>query len=128
MNLRVDWFQGAAAAALLVAAGALGYAAAAWADNPVVPVKLIKVSAKRFEFIPSQLTLKKGETVELELTTQDVLMGFNAPAFATRADIVPGQSVRVRFTPQQVGTFPFLCDIFCGSGHEDMSGTIVVTE
>jgi cytochrome c oxidase subunit 2 len=128
MSIRIRWIEAAAGAALLLTAGVLAYAAAAWADAPVVPVRLLKVSAKRFEFIPSQLNLKKGQTVELELSTQDVLMGFNAPAFATRADIVPGQTVRVRFTPQQVGTFPFLCDIFCGSGHEDMSGTIVVTE
>jgi cytochrome c oxidase subunit 2 len=35
---------------------------------------------------------------------------------------------RVRLVPDKVGTFPFVCDIFCGSGHEDMTGTIVVTE
>jgi len=34
---------------------------------------------------------------------------------------------RVRFTPDRAGTFPFLCDIFCGEGHEGMSGKIVVT-
>jgi len=64
--------------------------------------------------------------VVLELTTADVLMGFNAPDFAVRADIIPGQVARVRLVPDKVGTFAFLCDIFCGSGHETMSGTITV--
>ena len=59
-------------------------------------------------------------------TTADVLMGFSAPDFDTRADIIPGKVARVRLTPDKVGTFTFLCDIFCGSGHENMSGTIVV--
>jgi cytochrome c oxidase subunit 2 len=95
---------------------------------PAPAVRLIKVSAHRFEFLPNNLALKKGATVEIELDTQDVLMGFNAPDFAVRATIVPGQVTRVRFTPQKVGTFTFLCDVFCGSGHEDMSGTITVTE
>jgi len=32
----------------------------------------------------------------------------------------------LRFTPDKVGTFTFLCDIFCGDGHEGMSGTMKV--
>jgi cytochrome c oxidase subunit 2 len=30
--------------------------------------------------------------------------------------------------PDKVGTFPFHCDIFCGEGHEDMTGKFVVTD
>jgi len=55
------------------------------------------------------------------------VMGFNAPDLKLRADIIPGEVARVRFTPDRAGTFPFLCDIFCGEGHEGMSGKIVVT-
>jgi cytochrome c oxidase subunit 2 len=89
--------------------------------------KVIKIVARRFTFTPNKLTLKKGVPVVLELTTADVLMGFNAPDFDARADIIPGKVARVRLNPDKVGTFTFLCDIFCGSGHETMSGTIVVT-
>jgi cytochrome c oxidase subunit 2 len=39
---------------------------------------------------------------------------------------VPGQVARVRLIPDKVGTFEFACDIFCGEGHESMSGTIHV--
>jgi cytochrome c oxidase subunit 2 len=34
----------------------------------------------------------------------------------------------VRFTPDKVGRFNFHCDLFCGSGHEDMMGTLIVVE
>ena len=88
--------------------------------------KVIKIVARRFTYTPNKLTLKKGVPVVLELTTLDVLMGFSAPDFDTRADIVPGKTARVRLNPDKVGTFTFLCDIFCGSGHESMNGTIVV--
>ena len=54
-------------------------------------------------------------------------MGFSAPDFAVRADIVPGQTIRLPMMPDKVGTFTFLCDIFCGSGHETMNGTITVS-
>ena len=89
--------------------------------------KVVKILARRFTFTPNKLTLKEGVPVVLELTTADVLMGFNAPDFDARADIIPGKVARVRLNPDKVGTFTFLCDIFCGSGHETMSGTIVVT-
>ena len=88
--------------------------------------KVIRVTARKFKYEPEEITLKQGEPVVLELVTADVLMGFNAPDFNTRADIVPGQVVRVRLTPEKTGTFEFHCDIFCGDGHEDMSGTIQV--
>ncbi|MDB5985203.1 MAG: cytochrome-c oxidase [Nevskia sp.] len=113
---------------LAIAAGGVGYAVA-WAEaEPAHPLKVIKVSAKRFVFTPNTLTLKKGETVDIELSSEDVPMGFNVPDLASRADVLPGTTTHLRLTPQKVGTLVFLCDIFCGSGHEDMSGVITVVE
>ena len=106
---------------LLLGAGTIGLHAAAQPEEQV-----IKILARRFTYSPNQLTLKKGVPVILELTTADVLMGFSVPDFQVRADIIPDQVVRVRLVPDKVGSFEFLCDIFCGSGHETMNGTITV--
>lgn len=114
---------GIAAIALALAGAALGtYAIAKPAEV------VIKVVAKRFDYTPNVIKLKKGVPVTLELTTKDVIMGFSAPDFATRADIVPGKTARVRFVPDKTGTFTFVCDIFCGTGHEQMDGTIEVVD
>lgn len=115
---------------LVAAAAVSGYA---WAEHqaaapPTVAVQMLKVGAKRYVFEPNHLVLKKGQTVDIELTTADVVMGFSVPDFHARGDILPGQTLHVRFTPDKVGEFAFLCDIFCGSGHEDMDGTISVVE
>ena len=88
--------------------------------------RVIKVVAKKFDYTPNIIKLKKGEAVMLELTTLDVVMGFNAPDFGVRADIIPGKVAQVRLQPQKTGQFTFFCDIFCGSGHEEMNGTIMV--
>lgn len=88
--------------------------------------KVVHITARRFQFLPGEVTLKKGEPVVVELRTADVFMGFNAPDFGVRADIVPGQVSRVSFTPDKTGTFVFLCDVFCGDGHESMSGKLHV--
>ena len=88
--------------------------------------RVVKVSARKFAFTPTEITLKKGEPVTLELSTDDVFMGFSAPDLKVRSDIIPGRVMRLRFTPDRAGTFPFLCDVFCGDGHETMSGRITV--
>ena len=92
------------------------------------PEQVIKISAKKFEYSPSEIKVKKGVPVVLELTSLDRLHGFNCPELGIRSDINPGQIARVRFTPQKKGTFVFFCDVFCGEGHEDMSGKIIVED
>jgi len=108
------------------AAAALAAAAGFWALPARPQEKVIKITARRFTYLPNQVTLKKGEPVVLEFASADVVMGFSAPDFNVRADIVPGQPARVRLVPDKVGTFPYICDIFCGDGHEQMGGTIHV--
>jgi cytochrome c oxidase subunit II len=90
--------------------------------------QVIKITAKKFDYTPDHITLKKGVPVVLEFTSADVLMGFNVPDLGARTDILPGQTARVRIVPDKVGTFAFFCDIFCGSGHENMTGIITVIE
>jgi len=110
-------FAGIAAAA----GAALGAGALAQPEERVV-----RIVARKFVFLPNDITLKRGEPVVLELTAPEVVMGFNVPELKQRVDIIPGQPARLRMVPDRVGTFDFLCDIFCGEGHEGMSGKIHV--
>ena len=89
---------------------------------------VIKVTAKKFEYKPNVITLKKGVPAVIELTSLDRKHGFNCPGLHVRADIIPGKVSRVRITPGKAGKYEFHCDLFCGSGHEDMTGTIIVTD
>ena len=99
------------------------FAGAAWAQPEP---RVIAIRAKKFEYTPGEITLKLGEPVVLEFTTDDVHMGFDAPELGLHADIVPDKTVRVPFTPGKAGSFDFACDVFCGSGHEEMGGVIKV--
>lgn len=90
--------------------------------------QVIRISAGTFEFQPNEITVKKGEPVILEITSRDRHHGFKLVAFQLRADIHPGVVEKIRFVPDKAGTFRFFCDVFCGDGHEDMSGTLKVTE
>lgn len=109
---------------LLTAAVVLG-AGAVFAKETSSP-RVITIVSRKFEFAPDTIHLNKGETVVLELTTEDVVMGLNAPGLKVRSDIIPGMVKHLQITPENVGKFDFYCDVFCGSGHEDMTGVIVV--
>ena len=90
--------------------------------------QVIKLSVKKFEYSVKQITVKKGTPVVIEITSQDRQHGFSLPDFNVRADVNPGQVARVTFTPDKAGEFDYLCDIFCGDGHEDVNGKLVVEE
>lgn len=114
---------------LLALSAALGTAtlAAALKIRPATE-KVIRLKAKKFDFTPGEVTVKKGEPVELELTSEDRTHGFNLPDFGVRIEVKPGMVSHLHFTPDKIGKFGFTCDVFCGGGHEDMSGVLVVTE
>lgn len=88
--------------------------------------RTIRVIASMFEYRPSRIDLELGRPVYLELTSVDRHHGFNVPDLHLRADIHPGTTTRLRIQTTKAGTFPFHCDVFCGEGHEAMSGEIVV--
>lgn len=90
--------------------------------------QIIHISASSFEFKPSEISVKKGVPVTLEIVSQDHHHGFRLSEFHLRADIQPGVTEKIRFVPDKLGKFSFLCDVFCGEGHEEMSGTLTVVE
>ena len=89
---------------------------------------VVKISAKKYEYTPNEIVLKKGVPVILQLTSEDRHHGFNIPSMNIRADIEPGKVTEVKIDPQQVGDIEFHCDVFCGGGHETMCGTFKVQE
>jgi cytochrome c oxidase subunit II len=93
-----------------------------------VPEQVIHLTAKKFEYSPSAITVKKGQPVVIEIVSLDRKHGFTIPELKVRSDVKPGTQNVVRFTPDKTGTFNFHCDLFCGSGHEGMAGTLVVVE
>jgi cytochrome c oxidase subunit II len=119
MRSRLPVFLFAAAFVMVLAAGCL-----IAAENE----QTIKITAKKFEYSPKEITVRKGVPVVLELTSLDRLHGFSCPELKVRTDIQPGKVSTVRFVPDKVGTFSFHCDVFCGTGHERMRGTIQVVE
>jgi cytochrome c oxidase subunit II len=112
--------------AFLVLAFALGASAA---EQMGQSEQVIKISAKKFEYSPNVITIKAGVPVILEFTSLDRVHGFTIPDLGgVRATIEPGKVTQVRIMAPKAGTYEFHCDLFCGEGHEGMTGKIIVTE
>ena len=88
--------------------------------------RVVDITAKRFEFSPATITLKKGEAVKLRVTSEDVTHGFFSRAFKFDTDLAPGQTQEMTVTPEKTGTFLAICHHFCGAQHANMKLTIVV--
>jgi cytochrome c oxidase subunit II len=111
-----------AIASVVLATVAAVASAPARADEP----RVVAVTAKRFEFEPKEIHVKKGESVVLEITSQDVTHGFFSRKFGFDEDLAPGKTVRIPIRADEAGPYLVICDHFCGSGHGGMKMTIVV--
>jgi cytochrome c oxidase subunit 2 len=88
----------------------------------------VQITAKRFDFTPGDITLKKGVPVVLVLSSEDVAHGLKFKELNVVVTAKKGQTNEVAFTPDRVGTFIGQCSVFCGSGHGHMKLTLHVTE
>lgn len=100
-------------------------ASLASAQQPSTP-RVIEISAKRFEFAPNVVTLRVGEPVTIRLTALDRSHGLLVKPLGIDLDAGHGDPDEVTITPKAAGTFPAICDHYCGMGHGNMKMTFVV--
>lgn len=76
------------------------------------------------------IEVSKGDQVVLKLRSADVTHGFSLKAYGIyiAKGIQPGKTVYVSFKADQVGTFNFMCNVFCGDIHQHMEGNLIVRE
>ncbi len=91
-----------------------------------MPRREIDVVAQRFQFTPAEIHLRAGEAVVLAVRSLDFVHGLSIPDIGVRADLVPGKVTLIEIPALPAGTVDFLCDNFCGDGHEEMHGRLVI--
>ncbi|MDF2835350.1 MAG: cytochrome oxidase subunit [Paenibacillus sp.] len=85
--------------------------------------KEITLSATNFAFDPPEIKLNVGDTVKLTLKNTDGNHGVEIPDL----NINLQNDQTVTFTVDKAGTYDYYCSIQCGSGHDNMTGTITVS-
>jgi cytochrome c oxidase subunit 2 len=98
-------------------------------DPDPAPPKVFEITASRYRFEPAILEVTEGDRVILTLRSADGTHGIAIPEFKVKA-VIPkgGAPVTVEFMASKAGTFPFACSEYCGSGHRQMKGRLVVAE
>ncbi|HEX9137951.1 MAG TPA: cupredoxin domain-containing protein [Nitrospirota bacterium] len=99
------------------------------ADQAGQQARVVKITAKKFEYSPNEIRIKTGVPTVFEFTSLDRVHGFTVPDLGgIRATIEPGKVTRVTILAPNAGTYEFHCDLFCGEGHEGMTGKIIVED
>jgi cytochrome c oxidase subunit 2 len=82
--------------------------------------RTITIRAKKYEFIPAEITLKKDQTVKLELISDDVEHSLEIPGLRINSVMKKDEVTDVDVTPTKLGDFKGKCGKFCGFGHGKM--------
>ncbi len=97
---------------------------------PVVhppPGSDVYMLARLWEWWPI-LELEKGKEYRLHLSSLDWMHGFSLQPTNINLEIHPNYEMVVTIKPDQAGEFGVVCNEFCGIGHHQMVGKIIVVE
>jgi heme/copper-type cytochrome/quinol oxidase subunit 2 len=92
----------------------------------VAKARVIDMTVGNFQFSPSSIIVKKGESIIVRLKNISGEHSFYSEALNLDVPVAEGQSVDITIPTQTAGTFDFRCGIPCGEGHREMTGQIVV--
>ena len=106
-------------------------------------VRVIEVTAKKYEYTPSPIRVKQGTKVQLRITSLDKTHGFKINLYPGGSDakgdpglvfssnedcfkLENGVPTVVDFVGRTPGTYSFHCCNRCGLGHGGMKGQLIV--
>jgi cytochrome c oxidase subunit II len=105
--------------------------------------QVIEVSAKKYDFTPGEIHVKKGTRVELKVHSVDETHGIKLDLYPEgskdkstpglvfdkpedNGKVEKGVDQILDFVAQQPGTYEFKCAKVCGMRHSSMKGSLVV--
>jgi len=92
----------------------------------VTVIGLPPPGGNRTNWTPPQMHVPVGETVELQMHSNDVIHSFYVPAFLYQRDITPRKDQVIQFLADHEGTYRGQCTQFCGLLHQEMEFEVVV--
>ena len=89
--------------------------------------RVVAITARRFAFEPAEIEATLGEHLQLVVRSADGVHGLEIKKFKIKKEVPRGgEPVTIDFVAHTEGTFPILCSEYCGKGHEDMAGMLIV--
>lgn len=89
--------------------------------------RTFEIVASKFSFEPSRIEVTEGERVKLVVKSADGVHGVEIKKFKVNKRVPRGgDPITIEFVATTAGEFPIMCSEYCGDGHEDMKGMLVV--
>lgn len=105
---------------ILIAATLLNIGKNSGASPKSEEVKEFKINAFRFSYEPNVITVNKNDKVKILINNTDTIHGIRIP------DLGISGNDFIEFTAGKSGQFAWYCNTFCGGGHTQMQGTLIV--
>jgi cytochrome c oxidase subunit 2 len=84
------------------------------------------VVAQQFIFRPNPIRVPADSSVTFYITSPDVIHGFEVVGTNVNTMVIPGQVATITVEFDEPAEYGLLCNEYCGSGHHDMAGKLVV--
>jgi cytochrome c oxidase subunit II len=132
------------ATSFLLASGHMGSVQAS-AQGQSDPPRVIEVTAKKYEFSPDEIRVKRGEKVRLKIHSVDENHGMKVSVYPEgnkdksapglilanpqeNGGVDKGHEQILEFVADRAGTYDFKCAVMCGVHHGRMKGKLIVEE
>ena len=86
----------------------------------------VVMRAEFYVFKPAVVRLPAGRSVRFRITSPDVLHGFQIVGTNVNLTVAPGYVSEATATFTEPGEYLVVCNEYCGLGHHNMYGTIIV--
>jgi heme/copper-type cytochrome/quinol oxidase subunit 2 len=111
---------------LVAAASAVAFAPLPFPSRGGGKVRTFWIRASQFSYSPSELHVRPGDIVTINLESADVAHGLYVDGYGTSVEADPGQPASLTFVADRAGSFRFRCNITCGALHPFMIGKLTV--
>ena len=88
--------------------------------------RTFRIDARQFAYSPAELGVNTGDSVTIQLVSNDVVHGLYVDGYDVSTQAEPGRPGRLTFIADRDGAFRFRCNVACGSLHPFMIGKLVV--
>ena len=83
-------------------------------------IKEFKVDAFRFGYKPNVITIEENDKVKISINNTDTIHGIRIP------DLGISGNESLEFVADKSGEFNWYCNNYCGGGHSQMQGKLIV--
>jgi heme/copper-type cytochrome/quinol oxidase subunit 2 len=116
------------AAVLVLACMAVGYEPAAVRCAPAAQgvAREFTIHAKKYAFDPPRIEVQQDDLIKITLVSDDIAHSFTVNDYRIARRVAAGQTTVFEFRADQVGTFPFYCNLTADERCKEMHGELIV--